>query len=1214
MNTFRYGANFQIIGKADPNKLSYVGAWQNVRTSFPALVQHIANGYPWMPALLDGDRSRIQSNANYAEILAVDIDNTEKVKGEDGRHLKGADGKIVTRYSGEMPIDAALEHHYIKNFASVVIESSSSTPQWPKMRVVFRLPKPVKGWMTIRTCYRYLIYLLGVADPACKDASRFFFGAKGRKALLLNEVACLPETFIQDAIAWAKAEDLKAQAEAEANQQKYQQWYGATTGSDRLSLVEAALSYIAPYTPGQDRYPELIAMIAGVLRELGQAGRQLLIRWDGGRGQWGHGRSFEKVLDSVERSKTDSRTSTLGTLFYLAKLEGFRFPEFKHDPVKFKDQAEYDRYVAKQAGREHCEEAENSERQFNRLQSFLNRKRTCAKTHSQGFGKQAQLQKKEPTVDLFFEAGEDLHAYREAMNRGFKYVHNNGGTGTSKTHTAATARTEDFPWEEIGIDPGTGEQFRRRITADRLIFVTNDAQNPTTETLKSWKVITPRHNGRYIDPKGKKRRVTSSDQKMAEKPNCVKFDEILALANKNISGAQTDLVCQSCPMQAVCISNHDWFKYDRHESLEADRNLSHILSLPGLENFDYSRSIIFWDEPDSTFVSRKTIKVTASDIDQTIATLAVKKPELLAKLRDVLISLKNLLLIEAPRYGFSYHDIKSNLPDIPDFDYQGLIEALAPDFSGLEAPERLDRSSFHAPLRSEIEEVKEEYAKGLDELKKREQSDIRFVTGFEKERVQSKIAATRNTKDKQLSQTLRSNRNERIARETKEIRDRYKDRASELREQRDLRIKELKAQSVEQARQTERALIRATAQPTSERVEIIESNVLKQWLPELLSVLQSAEKGDLRVNFSKLIINIRDDRFADIAKAAKLNVFLDATISREDLADKLGIDPSEIFVVKQKDTPTPNLKITQINDLGRMGMNRGKEQERRLTATVNHLQQVDPDAKVIDFKKFATDELTGAWWRDSRGVNDYLTTRTLLLAGTPCQNLADLIAEYSCNTGMHPEQDDPDFKAFVDRKIRAEFIQGIGRPRAHRRPNEEIHVIIVSDFDLQMDNAEQVKAADITIEAASKTEQAWAVIQEVVKRWWSKNGELPTQQQIAEETGFYQGRISKLITQFAGGWKSVKRLFLSLVCPVPNPFDGEPSQEEAWVAERQLPVILEHPSESVASELNSVIEAFGWRGWRRILSLTQQTLRLELVAALFRDGFDRTDQPPVLTG
>ena len=61
----RYGANFRVVGKGNPQFLSYAGAWPTVVGTLAGLVKHINQGHPWMPALLGGNRQRWQGNANH---------------------------------------------------------------------------------------------------------------------------------------------------------------------------------------------------------------------------------------------------------------------------------------------------------------------------------------------------------------------------------------------------------------------------------------------------------------------------------------------------------------------------------------------------------------------------------------------------------------------------------------------------------------------------------------------------------------------------------------------------------------------------------------------------------------------------------------------------------------------------------------------------------------------------------------------------------------------------------------------------------------------------------------------------------------------------------------------------------------------------------------------------------------------------------------------
>ncbi|WP_190644112.1 hypothetical protein [Oculatella sp. FACHB-28] len=392
----------------------------------------------------------------------------------------------------------------------------------------------------------------------------------------------------------------------------------------------------------------------------------------------------------------------------------------------------------------------------------------------------------------------------------------------------------------------------------------------------------------------------------------------------------------------------------------------------------------------------------------------------------------------------------------------------------------------------------------------------------------------------------------------------------------------------------------------SAKAEQIDQLVVKQWLTPMLRTSRDEIPGaSLHLGHEGLTITLPDERHRMLAKSARAVVFLDATISREDLALKLGCSPDDIFVCQQDISSHSNLKIIQVTDLGRMGMQRGKEQQRRSTAITAHYQQLDPTAKAIDFKRFAQDSM-GAWWRDSRGVNDFEQVSTLILVGTPCRNLSALQAEYAVLTGSYPNQDDSEFESFVNRTILADIRQAIGRLRAHRRPDEQLQVVICSDFDLSaLDmHVEQVAAKEITLEAASKPEIAWQSILSCVQGWFTQTGELPTQVEVSSRTGLKQSYISKLAATFADGWQGLKRLVCALVKPPPK--DETPlSEDEAWVAEQYLPVVAtECKGTALATELNTLIEMFSWQRWTQVLAHTPYELRLDLVAALFRGNFE----------
>lgn len=376
----------------------------------------------------------------------------------------------------------------------------------------------------------------------------------------------------------------------------------------------------------------------------------------------------------------------------------------------------------------------------------------------------------------------------------------------------------------------------------------------------------------------------------------------------------------------------------------------------------------------------------------------------------------------------------------------------------------------------------------------------------------------------------------------------------------------------------------------SEMAEQAQHQVLKQWLSELMRVLRGEISGaTLLLHQQKLSISLPDLRHRSIAQATSFNIFLSATLSREDAALLLGCTPDEIFVCRQKPKEVTNLHIKQVTDMGRMGMQRGKEQERRLAAIHQHLERSAQNLRTIDYKKYSADS---AWWRDSRGVNDFLSCQTLVLAGTPCINLNEQLAEYRAMTGSGVSEEDEQFKGWVDRRIRGEFQQAIGRLRANRRPDDQLTIYIISDFDLQLPQVEQVTAAAITPEAAGKFEQFKnAVLQ--AGHVLAAEGRKITQTALAAVSGYSQQYISE-------HWKLLQTLLGSLIAKVVKiSAQSEQVEEVAEIAPIVEAVCAESPPEIIIEALEK--DFYEWvkpKQWSAIWQKLTYRAKTNLLAAL----------------
>ena len=946
INPIRYGANYKVVGKTDPQKLSYSGAWEPTTGTFADLATHIGQGHPWMPALLDPGERRYQHYANRADVIALDID------------------------SG-MSIEAAKAHPFIATHCSLAIESNSSTPEQPKYRLVFRNPFPLEkgvqstdddlsGWQIIKVCVTYLQSIIGVADPSCKDASRFFFGAVGRQPFILDEFKALPESFVADALNWYEAREREAERQYQEALKRREQ-LGGNNSQDTYELVKDALSHIPPRQPGSGNYPECISVLMALYHEFGEADAIALGE------QWSpsiQGTTWDvpKKVASFRRS-SPSRPVTIGSLFHLAKQYGFRFPERREEHFS--------------------------------LEAILNRFRLMRKGEKTKSDKQKGFNPKPPNNESAtptaqsYEPGHRIEYWTTQVQSDGQYTLEHSGTGTGKSFDAGR------------LDP---EQLGVR----QILYLSDEHRNPPTETLaQGWEDLEARHQGLTQDDSQRLRRAKAGDS-YSVPPNCSRNATIAALRQKNIQGADSSrVVCMSCPLQEACQHSEGagyGFLVQRRDTLLNPRVRLHPDSLPSPDEYDYSNVVLIWEEVGQSWDAMERIQVTDTDVATAIQRALNQTLQQENRLIPVLLKLSSLLRGEGitgknKRYGLNHQEVMAALPELPtDLDLTQIAALLSPDLSLLD------------PTR--------EYGVNMADLPR----NVR------------RMFAERDTSI-----------------------------ADKVREQ-----------------------------------------VPKQWLLQLVAAMKG-DGGYLSLHNGELKISLPNERFRQVAQAAKHNLFLDATETLTALAQKLGVPAKEIHLAQVEQHPIENLELLQVVDLGKLGKQRGNHQEKRLNAIVQHYRTQDPTTKLIDYKRNGGD---GSWWVDSRGVNAFEDCNTLILAGTPCPNLIDLLAEYHCLIGRLVTDEDEDFRRFVAGKIEAEYIQAIGRTRANRRPETAVKVIILSDFQFQSIETTLIKASDITLEAATKKERMERAIEQAVKQLLSA-GKKVTQTAIARLVGVSQGYVSR---------------------------------------------------------------------------------------------------------
>ncbi len=376
------------------------------------------------------------------------------------------------------------------------------------------------------------------------------------------------------------------------------------------------------------------------------------------------------------------------------------------------------------------------------------------------------------------------------------------------------------------------------------------------------------------------------------------------------------------------------------------------------------------------------------------------------------------------------------------------------------------------------------------------------------------------------------------------------------------------------------------------------------WLVPFLKVW-NGERGAFRCERKELTIFTRSDRHAAIAKAAKFNIFLDATIDREQLALLLDVDPSEIYVVGQETPNHENLKILQITGLGKLGKGRSELKKQQVAALRKGLRERYPGVIFADWKCHA-EEGDGQWFVNLRGSNEFQNAPAMAVFGVPYQNIGYLQALYQALTGdyapLDKENPHEGLQQFVEAHTQAEVEQSVGRLRSHLRPNEQLTFIFVADYDLSFLDlpVEQVEAFQIAPEAGTPAQiTRWKILEAV--RQLRGQGEKVTQQAIASLADISQPAIAKIATNF-GGWKRLSKILLALLDPFysgSNNF-SELIDEERWTAQTYLPCLLDESQEAAVRDIGTIIQIYGVAAFLRILTAATPHTQARLLALVIR--------------
>ena len=308
------------------------------------------------------------------------------------------------------------------------------------------------------------------------------------------------------------------------------------------------------------------------------------------------------------------------------------------------------------------------------------------------------------------------------------------------------------------------------------------------------------------------------------------------------------------------------------------------------------------------------------------------------------------------------------------------------------------------------------------------------------------------------------------------------------------------------------------------------------WLIDFLEVW-NGHQGALSLCKGYFTITKPDERTADILREMGLTVLLEATGNKRALAAKLGINPNSIIEI-QEDTPIYNNLTVKAVETEGMGSNNWSENAiERIKAIIAKLSSLHDDINFYALKDYIKVlDIEHYWFNHNRGGNHDQRREAIASFGKPYINMGTALAEYIClfNPDFDEEGQPVGFDEYYQELAQAEYIQLIGRPRAHLYPEQQFTIYIVGtklDFTFLEDMGINVLYQDefdyIPDMVKRRKRDKWALYKYGLQLM--ATGQKITQLALAQGTGFSQGWISKL---FKGAntlsWKDFCKLFQSL--------------------------------------------------------------------------------------
>ncbi|MBN3945545.1 MAG: PriCT-2 domain-containing protein [Nostoc sp. NMS7] len=672
--------------------------------------QHIKAGHAICAGLLGG-KWRSKSNVIGSHWLLLDIDNSDVARDGYDKPIKDENGNYIKVYDHQLTIEEALAHPFIKKHCALIYTTASHRPDWHKFRLVFLLPQYVQGADTVEACTRFLMQQLP-HDPACKDASRVFYGSTEAEFPLVNPEATLPAEWISEAITITQQERIEYQLRIQEIESRRKEWREVSIieGWDIDQLIQNALSFIPPRTPGSGNYDECRQVLMALVNHYGASEAEIIAE------QWspsikGSTWNIHAKIRSFRRGGI-----TIGTLFHIAKQYGFRFLQRQYE-YNLGDQGVISREQW-ELGRVR-EDLSSFQNLLKQAFSYAGAQPIAPFTSIfKGF-KAPPSPEPEPEINtpppnvIIYKPGnipyitevtsnisiscqpeEHITAWVEAVSKGWAQILDNSHPGLGKSYNA-------------------GQLTAALFGVDKLIYQDANHRNPSTLPIETNFVDLPvRHNGFKLDPTRKTplgedfKLWTKAGETADTDGNCHRTYLFNAFRNKNFTSLDFEEsgispICGGCSLQNQCrFAQGDGFGF-RFQKRSAIQNYSELRAHPDStpvtltnaadQTFTVGR---LWEEAGTLIKTVRSVDVNRGDFETTIGKLLLLEPNLLSQLQPALLVLHQLFtqqLKPTDRYGFDDATIRALLPTFPEnLDIEAIRLLFEPDFTFLEDLDSID--------------------------------------------------------------------------------------------------------------------------------------------------------------------------------------------------------------------------------------------------------------------------------------------------------------------------------------------------------------------------------------------------------------------------------------------------------------------------------------------------------------------------------------------